>query len=232
MTGPDKHAVQIKIAEQAPARPDTRMKILEAAEELFVRKGFAGTTVRDIAGAAGVNPALINYHFRSKEDLYKGLLLSKLTPMMQMVEDLAVRTDLGGSSKLNLLIDTYMEFVFTNPTVPRLVMREMTLQSELALWFASEFLSRLAVRIYSIIQEAEKDGYLREGINIGVAVPSFIGSIVFNVIAAPAVRVIQQGLGLAALDVEQQKREVKDVILKGIGKGSPSGGGAPGGCGR
>jgi TetR/AcrR family transcriptional regulator len=46
---------------------ETRRKLLEASLELFVHKGYAGTTVRDIAKAAGVSPGLMFHYFSSKE---------------------------------------------------------------------------------------------------------------------------------------------------------------------
>jgi TetR/AcrR family transcriptional regulator, regulator of cefoperazone and chloramphenicol sensitivity len=53
------------------ADPDpTRRRILEAAGPLFAAAGFDATSVRDITQAAATNVAAVNYHFRSKEDLY------------------------------------------------------------------------------------------------------------------------------------------------------------------
>lgn len=56
-----------------PSRSDgieTRGRILQAATEVFAAKGFRDATVADICRAAGVNTALVNYHFRDKESLY------------------------------------------------------------------------------------------------------------------------------------------------------------------
>jgi len=49
----------------------TRERILEAACELFAAKGFAGTTTQDICARADANIAAVNYHFRSKDNLYR-----------------------------------------------------------------------------------------------------------------------------------------------------------------
>ena len=48
----------------------TRRRILEAAGPRFAEKGFDATSVREITEAAGTNVAAVNYHFRSKEELY------------------------------------------------------------------------------------------------------------------------------------------------------------------
>ena len=57
-------------ARYAGAMPTTRERIFDAARELFAEKGYAGTPVRDIATAAGVDPALVIRHFGSKEQLF------------------------------------------------------------------------------------------------------------------------------------------------------------------
>ncbi|WP_324678572.1 TetR/AcrR family transcriptional regulator [Hymenobacter sp. GOD-10R] len=55
--------------ETAPQNTEKRIK--EAARKVFMEKGFDGTTTRDIAEAAGINVALTNYYFRSKEKLFR-----------------------------------------------------------------------------------------------------------------------------------------------------------------
>ncbi|KJK55369.1 TetR/AcrR family transcriptional regulator [Saccharothrix sp. ST-888] len=50
--------------------PPTRARIAEAARELFVEHGYRGTTLRAVAAAAGVDQALISYHFGSKQGLF------------------------------------------------------------------------------------------------------------------------------------------------------------------
>src|ERR1039457_2146064 len=51
------------------APPDTRTRILDAAEHLFAERGFRGTSVRAITGLAGANLAAVGYHFGSKAEL-------------------------------------------------------------------------------------------------------------------------------------------------------------------
>ena len=53
---------------------DTRTKILRAAARLFAQKGFSGTSVRDIVALAGENVSAVNYHFGSKQKLYRATL--------------------------------------------------------------------------------------------------------------------------------------------------------------
>ncbi|MHC4324272.1 MAG: CerR family C-terminal domain-containing protein [Planctomycetota bacterium] len=56
-------------------------RLLDAAEGLFCERGFKGTSIRDIAGAAGCNIASVNYYFGSKEKLYEEVWRRYLIPM-------------------------------------------------------------------------------------------------------------------------------------------------------
>lgn len=55
----------------------TRERILDAAEKLFAERGFHGVSVRDITGAAGVDVALANYHFGSKQGVLEGVFMRR-----------------------------------------------------------------------------------------------------------------------------------------------------------
>jgi len=59
--------------------PDRRRQLIEAAMDLFSRKGFAGTTTKEIAAAAGVSEAIIFRHFATKRDLYTAISEHNLT---------------------------------------------------------------------------------------------------------------------------------------------------------
>lgn len=63
---------------------DTRIRILDTAERLFVEHGFEATTLRMITAAAGVNLAAVNYHFGSKEALVGEVFRRKLTALNAM----------------------------------------------------------------------------------------------------------------------------------------------------
>ena len=54
-----------------PSADPTRERVLDAALELFADRGFDGASTRDIAAQAGVAQPLLNYHFRSKDDLWR-----------------------------------------------------------------------------------------------------------------------------------------------------------------
>ena len=57
---------------------DTRERILDAAEQLFMEHGYEGTSMRQITGEAAVNLAAVNYHFGSKESLMQEVFRRRL----------------------------------------------------------------------------------------------------------------------------------------------------------
>ena len=63
-----------------PGSPDTRAAILATAREAFAAQGYSGASVRRIAAAAGVDPALVHHYFGSKEDLFVAVLRPPVDP--------------------------------------------------------------------------------------------------------------------------------------------------------
>lgn len=72
-----------------PGSPDTRAAILDAARSLFAERGFGGTSIRAIAGAAGVDPALVHHYFGSKDDLFVASLRIPVDPRELLAEVIA-----------------------------------------------------------------------------------------------------------------------------------------------
>jgi AcrR family transcriptional regulator len=60
---------------------ETRTRILDAAEELFMQHGFEGTSMRQLTAKAGANLAAVNYHFGSKSALVEAVFRRRLDPM-------------------------------------------------------------------------------------------------------------------------------------------------------
>ncbi|MFL6105440.1 MAG: TetR family transcriptional regulator [Marmoricola sp.] len=79
--------------------PDTRAAILEAARGLFAENGFSGTSVRAVAGAAGVDPALVHHYFGSKDDLFVAALALPVDPRA-VFEVIAIQGPDGAGERL------------------------------------------------------------------------------------------------------------------------------------
>ncbi len=81
--------------------PDTRTRILDAAERLFAEHGFAGTSLRQITREAGVNLAAVNYHFGSRERLIHEVFARLVEPVnRERLACLAERRAAAGDAPL------------------------------------------------------------------------------------------------------------------------------------
>ncbi len=92
----------------------TEQKIFDAATELFLEKGVDRTSVREIAAKAGINLALMNYYFRSKENLFNSIF-SKL--LEDNSEELikVLDSDLGLEEKIQKYVNEYIDMLLANP---------------------------------------------------------------------------------------------------------------------
>ena len=103
----------------------TEEQILVAAKEVFMRKGYAGTRMQEVADAAGINKAMLHYYYRSKEKLFRVIL----TEAMQIIEPMLVRaisSDKTVLEKLEDLVRGYLAILKDKPYLPLFVMHELS----------------------------------------------------------------------------------------------------------
>jgi AcrR family transcriptional regulator len=70
---------------------ETKERILDVAEALFMEHGYEATSLRALTSAADVNLAAVNYHFGTKEELFQAVLTRRLDPMNQRRVELLTR---------------------------------------------------------------------------------------------------------------------------------------------
>ena len=108
---------------------NTEQAILEAAEKIFIQKGYAESRTTEIAEAAGVNHALLHYYFRTKEALFERIFQKKATQMLDFFVK-AFDSDLPFFEKIKFGIENHFDFLAQNPTLPFFIMREIIQNEE------------------------------------------------------------------------------------------------------
>ena len=91
-----------------PAGDDVRGRLLASATELFARKGYAATTVREIVEAAGVTKPVLYYYFGNKEGLYLELMTAPHGRFLSLLEE-AGEGGAGAAGKIRALSLRYHE---------------------------------------------------------------------------------------------------------------------------
>jgi AcrR family transcriptional regulator len=101
---------------------ERRNRILDAAERLFAERGYAATSMRDIAQASKVNVATIYYYCPNKAQLCLSLYARVVERMTELVGETFAAG--GGFEQVAVnLVNRVTEFFVTNPSIPRLFMR-------------------------------------------------------------------------------------------------------------
>lgn len=114
----------------------TEEKIKEAARKVFTRKGYAATRTRDIAEEAGINLALLNYYFRSKEKLFQQIMMEKVQQLFGLIAPVINDSSTSLESKIAAIVANYIDMISAHPDLPLFVLSEIKNHPE---HFASTF---------------------------------------------------------------------------------------------
>ena len=111
-------------ARKSTAAVSTKASVFDSAAGLFSDRGFDGVSIDDIARDAGVNKAMIYYHYADKLALYRAVLADGLTRMGATVSAIASSSD-GPATKLDRFIEAFVRMTETRPWMPALMLREI-----------------------------------------------------------------------------------------------------------
>ena len=103
----------------------TEEKIIEAARTIFTQKGFSATRTRDIAEEAGINLALINYHFKRKDNLFKIVIKEKFEELFGMISPILSDPKISLEEKIESLVLNYTNLLLANEDLPIFVLNEL-----------------------------------------------------------------------------------------------------------
>ncbi|NIJ55101.1 TetR/AcrR family transcriptional regulator [Dyadobacter arcticus] len=156
-----------------------QLQIIEVAEQLFAQKGFAGTSVRDIALEADVNVSMISYYFGSKEKLIEALFQHRMTESRSRLETLLTDGDLVPLQKINILIDSVIDRLMGNQCFHNIMLREQLSSERTPI--ISEHIMNLKLRnvelMQKLINEGQEAGAFRKNIDLSLMSTTLYGTI-------------------------------------------------------
>jgi len=129
-------------------RRQVRARLAMAARELFARKGFAAVSVREVAGHAGVTPAMVNYYFRGKHGLFRAVLEDVLEEALAGME--AAGESINGPGGIGAFLARHAAILSANPWVAPLIYREVVLSDDIP----ADFVERLPGRLFALLSGA------------------------------------------------------------------------------
>lgn len=168
---------------------DSRGRLLEAGTELFANKGFAAVSIRELAQAAQVNSALINYHFGGKDGLYVAILENTFGQIQNGFQK-ALSPEISPLARLQFFVDNLVRIHQENPFLKRLMNSELCNPT---IHFENIIKKRVA-QFYQMGQEtiaaASAAGELRSDLNPAFIAIALAGMINFYFLAQPVVDIL------------------------------------------
>lgn len=188
---------------------------MKTARELFVKKGFRGTTVRDIAIESGVNVAMVNYYFRSKEKLFDAIFEEAFTMLSDKIFYL-MDSNLPFFELIRRWIYSYYDMLLEYPDLPLFVMNELSANPEKLDKCFRKNPYLLYIRLVERIQEEEAKGTIHP-----IPVHDFLLNIVsLSIFPFAAKPVANQFLKLTDEQymelIDKHREYVVDFIIKAI----------------
>lgn len=120
----------IKLSNVMEKDTSTEKRIKEAARKIFLEKGYGSARTREIAEAAGINSALLNYYFRSKEKLFELIMMESVQEMFAFIFEIVQNKTTSLSQKIDGIVNNYIDIFLRNPNLPLFVLNEIQSDSD------------------------------------------------------------------------------------------------------
>lgn len=141
---------------------DMRARILEKATDLFVREGYNGISMREIAEACGLSKAGLYYHFKDKEDLFLAILEENLSQLSSLINDAQERGQTAAEQLQLFVRAIFTQLPAGRRSIIRLASQEMDKVSDEARTdFHQRYNQEFVGRIRAILEAGINAGEFR-----------------------------------------------------------------------
>jgi TetR/AcrR family transcriptional regulator len=187
-------------------------KIKAAAKRVFILKGFSGCTSREIARESGMNVALVNYYFRSKDKLFQIIFQTVLEEFMLSMYSV-FSSDAPLQDKIKVLIEREYDFISKNPEIPGFIINELSRENKESSEVV-EMLNKISASgVMKQAEEAQQRGEMRKIDIIGISL-LVTSNCQYPFIAKSLIRKMHGLSDNAYLEcLETHKKNVTEMIL-------------------
>lgn len=195
----------------------TENRILAAAEEEFMLKGFAGAKTVAIAERAGVTHAMLHYYFRTKERLFQQVYTKKVEALGNSLIEAFTTPGRDFKARIRAGIALHFDFLAANPTLPRFIINEIVANPnnrEAMIGNLSKLLAHITAKMQHEIDEQVAKGEISP-INIPDLLLDIVSLNAFPFFALPAVeQLFAQKTGSLEGFLEHRKQENIEIIMR------------------
>ncbi len=194
-------------------RENSTSLILNAATKEFSQHGLAGARIDRIAEKAGVNKAMIYYHFGSKKKLYHTIIEHHLDKVRHYFRERIILPDNHEEIFLNLA--EFYNTQFISPVFIPIFLREIASGGEIVKNILSEFIAEgPAHKLSSIIKSSVEQGNFRK-VDCNQAIASFVGMNLYYLLISPVINKIL-GIEDDKEFINKRPAAVVDLFFNGI----------------
>lgn len=201
----------------ARSEPETRAKILAAAHAVFIRQGTAGARTQEIADEAGVNKALLHYHFGTKEALAREVFTDAQRQLFPQI--FAILGDPARSieQKVRDVVDFEIGFLAERPYLPGFIATEMHTHPDRMAALLGRMGPPPMRPFQKQLADAHAAGRIRK-VDVRQFVVTLIASIVFPFVMRPAIEriILADGNRSFKRFLDERRRTLADFILAGL----------------
>jgi AcrR family transcriptional regulator len=185
----------------------TEERIKEAARKLFTLKGFAATRTRDIAEEAGINLALLNYYFRSKQKLFDLVMLENFQEFIRGITVNFTDETMTFDQRIEKIVVAYVDMLIRLPDLPMFILNEIRGNpSKIAARLQAE-LAPMRQNFFKQLIASNKEG--KTNLDPFHFVANLVGLTVFPFIARP---ILQRVTEVTEKQFEQYMQDRKELV--------------------
>jgi len=199
---------------------ETEEKIIASAEKLFYQKGKSGTSMQDIADDAGINRTLLNYYYRSKDQLFEAVFRKALGSFVPSLAAM-LQSDVSFEVYLPTMIETIIDVMIENPQIPIFVLQELSSNPERM----PQIIKEMGVDPSMVINRMAKEdqGMQAKGMDPRQVIMNLMSLCIFPFAARPVVTdILYDGDNDAYIDAMKERKKLIPQIIQQIMMQNPS----------
>jgi AcrR family transcriptional regulator len=198
-----------------PAKESTtEERIKEAARKLFTQKGFAATRTRDIAEEAGINLALLNYYFRSKQKLFDLVMMENFQQFIKGITVNFSDETMPFDQRIERIVVAYVDMLTRLPDLPMFILNEIRGNpSKIAARLQTE-LAPMRQNFFKQLIASNKEG--KTNLDPFHFVANLVGLTVFPFIARPILQRVTEVTDEQFQQYMQDRKELVPIWLKAM----------------
>jgi TetR/AcrR family transcriptional regulator len=199
-------------------KDNTEERILKAAQKIFTHKGMAGARMQEIADEAGINKALLHYYFRNKDKLFRRIFQESFEMLISQVS-IALDSDKPLFDKIRDIIDTYINVLTANPSLPIFVLSEINQNPDNLEKVIGNALPPVFQKLFIQVEEEVKNGSIYPIHPLHLLL-NILGMVIFPFASRPLLqRILKNNMNINFEDIMiDRKQAIYTFVIQSLTK--------------